>query len=158
MGEIMAALKTTFIALSIVLLINSPVTTAAGELEILSKDDARTLFTMTKEQWVLNVQQAVVAGAAKAMGSPETELSMVMHTTDGDLLIVRPNYVGNLQVPKFLQVMVGYQGQRAALLTESSIQDIIEVTQEQMAPDFRVIGNAEQAQGGIILSFIIDRW
>ncbi len=38
-------------------------------IEILSKDDARSLFSMTEEQWRANVRQSVAAGIAQAMGS-----------------------------------------------------------------------------------------
>jgi hypothetical protein len=89
----------------------------APAVEILSKEDARTVFSMSKEQWLANVQQAVVAGAARPMGSRENGIGMAMSTPDGDLL-VRPSYGDNNQRPDFIQITVGYRNPRVAPLTE----------------------------------------
>src|SRR3546814_10573040 len=72
-------------------------------IEILSKDDARAMFAMTKNQWHSNVYQAVSAGMARPMGTPETGYGMAMNTPDGDLLVVKPVYSKNELTPDFIQ-------------------------------------------------------
>ncbi len=51
--------------------------TELSDERILSKDDARVMFSMSKGQWLANVQQAVTTGVANAMGTPETAASRV---------------------------------------------------------------------------------
>ena len=114
------------------------------------------MFALTKDQWQLNVQQAVAAGAARAMGSPETGFSMVMATQAGDILIVRPNYSQSTMSPDFLQMTVIYEGARAAVFTDAAIADAIDTASDQMSPEFTVIGNSERIEGSLVVFFIIS--
>jgi hypothetical protein len=127
----------------------------APAVEILSKEDARTMFSMSREQWLANVRQAVAAGAVKSMGSPEMGIGMAMSTPEGDLLMVRPSYEDNNQRPDFIQVTVGYRNPRAVLLTDSVLQDAIRTAQQQMKPDYEVIGNVERLPRAVSVFFTI---
>lgn len=129
--------------------------TELSDERILSKDDARVMFSMSKDQWLANVQQAVTTGVANAMGTPETGLGMATSTPGGDLLIVRPNYGENDQKPDFIQVTVGYREPRATLLTDSVLEDAIQAARAQMEPEYDVIGTVERLPGGVSVFFII---
>ncbi len=126
----------------------------APDIEILSKDDARAMFAMTRAQWVEYVRRAIVAGVAKAMGSPETGLAIAT-TTPAAQLIVRPDFSGEGQKPDFIQVTVGYRYPRSALLTDSALNDAIQASKRQMEPEYEVIGDVERIQGGVAIFFII---
>lgn len=128
---------------------------AAPTVEILSKDDARELFSTTKEQWLARVQSTVAAGMARPMGDPETVFGMVVNTPEGDLLMVMPSYGKNEQKPDFIQVSVGYRYPRAALLTDSVLKEAIQAAKVQMEPEYDVIGNFERIRGGLSVFFII---
>ncbi len=138
-----------------------PVTVVAQEatptIEILSKDDARAMFAMTKDEWIANLHQAVAAGAATPMGTPETGLGMAMNTPDGDLLVVRPIYSENEQTPDFIQVTVGYRYPRSTFLTDAALEDAIQAAKAQMMPDYDVTGSVEEMIGGISVFFIITK-
>lgn len=127
----------------------------APTVEILSKDDARAMFSMTKEQWHANVRQAVAAGMARSMGTSETGFGMAMSTPEGDLLMVRPDYSKNEQKPYFIQVTIGYRDPRAEHLTDSALKDAIETAKAQMEPEYDVFGRVERIQGGVSTFFII---
>lgn len=127
----------------------------AQDLEILSRDDAREMFSMTKQEWLINVQHAMNIGIARAMGTSETNVGMVMETRDGDLLIVRPSYGDSEKKPDFIQVTVGYRDERASLLSDSALGDMIEITKSQMKPEFTVIGSFERMTSGLSVFFII---
>ena len=81
---------------------------------------------------------------------------MVMKTLEGDLLIVRPDYGHSVNKPDFIQVVVGYRGERANLLSNSALADMFEVAKAQMAPEFSVLGNIERIAGGLSVFFIIS--
>jgi hypothetical protein len=128
---------------------------ATPTIEILSKDDARAMFEMTKEQWHSNVYQAVAAGAVMPMGTPETGYGMAMNTPDGDLLVVKPVYFGNDRSPDLIQVTVGYRPPRSALLTNADLEDAVRVAKIQMAPEYEVTASIEEIEGGVSIFFII---
>lgn len=128
---------------------------AVPTVEILSKDDARELFSTTKEQWLARVRLTVAAGMARPMGAPETGFGMAVTTPEGDLLIVRPSYGMNEQKPDFIQVTVGYRHPRGALLTDSLLKEAIQTAKAQMEPEYDVIGNFERIRGGLSVFFFI---
>src|SRR3546814_358645 len=121
-----------------------PATAVAQEatptIEILSKDDARAMFAMTKNQWHSNVYQAVSAGMARPMGTPETGYGMAMNTPDGDLLVVKPVYSKNELTPDFIQVTVGYRYPRSAHFTEEVLEAAIGTAKTQVRHDDNVTG------------------
>src|SRR3546814_21079143 len=83
-----------------------PATAVAQEatptIEILSKDDARAMFAMTKNQWHSNVYQAVSAGMARPMGTPETGYGLATNTPDGDMPVVKQVYTKNKITTDFI--------------------------------------------------------
>ena len=109
---------------------------------------------MTRAQWVVNVREAVIAGAATAMGTPETGLSMAMSRPTGELM-VRLDFSAQALRPDFIQVTVGYHYPTAAALTDAALNDAIQAAKRQMAPEYEVIGNVERITGGAIVLFII---
>ena len=141
--------------LALIVLVNSALGVFSQEVEILSKDDARELFSMTKDQWYSNVHEAAAAGAAEAVGTPETGLGMAMSSPGGDLLIVKPNYGDNPQKPDFIQVTVGYREPTAAFLTDPGLEDVVEAARAQMGPEYDVIGNIERISSGLAMFFVI---
>ena len=144
--------------LTFVALLNLPTATysqeGASDIEILSKDDARAMFAMTRAQWVENVRRAVIAGVARAMGSPETALAMATTTPTG-VLFVKPDFSGEGRKPDFIQVTVGYRYPKSALLTDSALNDAVQASKKQMEPEYEVIGNVERIQGEVAIFFII---
>ena len=126
----------------------------ASDIEILSKDDARAMFAMTRIQWVENVRRLVISGVTKAMGSPETGLAMATTTPTGQLM-VRPDYSGEGRKPYLVQVMIGYRYPMSALLTDSALNDAIQASKRQMEPEYDVIGNVERIRGEVAIFFII---
>ena len=127
----------------------------APAIEILSKDDARLLFTMTEEQWQANVRQSVAAGIAQAMGSPETGVGMVMVTAEGDLLVVRPLYVRDAATPDLIQVTVVYRDPRAAFFTDTVLEEAVAAAKQQMKPEYYVTGSVERTDDGVSVFFNI---
>jgi len=125
-----------------------------SEIEILSKEDARTVCAMTRAQWVENVSQAVIAGLATAMGNPETGLSMATTTPVGEL-IVRPNFSGDGKKPDFILVTVGYSHPTSALLTDAALNDAIQESKRQMEPEYEVSGWVERIQDRAAVFFVI---
>lgn len=127
----------------------------APAIEILSKDDAREMFAMTKQEWVVNVQRAVAAGVATSTGTPETNFGMAMTTMGTDLLLVTPSYGEDGRKPEFIQVVVGYRDPTAQHLSDAALKEAIETAREQLAPEYDVIGDSERLEGGASVWFII---
>lgn len=126
----------------------------APDLEILSKDDARAIFAMTRSEWVENVQRAVTAGAARAMGRPESGgVTMVMTSQAGELF-VRPDY-SDEGTPDFLIVTVGYRSPTVEPLTDAALNDAIERAKRQMEPEYEVTGRVERLEGSLAIFFTI---
>lgn len=124
------------------------------DVTIPSKDYTRAMFSMTKDDWNSNVQQAVAVGAAEAAGAPETGLAIATTTPDR-ILIVKPDYGLNIQKPEFIHVTVGYREQSAALLTNLAVQEMIRVAREKMQPEYRVMGDFERLHNGLSVHFTI---
>ncbi len=127
----------------------------ARPIEILSKEDARSMFTMSCDQWNENVRQAVAAGISQASGDPESGLSMWIVTPQSYLLGVRPEYIEDSLHPNFIQVSVGYRDPVPTVLNDAALKQIIEVTKKQMEPEYDVIGDVDRVPDGISLHFSI---
>ena len=123
------------------------------DLEILSKNDARSIFAMTRSEWTENVRQAVMAGAATATGIPESGATMATTTPTG-YLFVKPDYSDEGR-PHFIQVTVGYRSPTAELLSDAMLNDVIDHATRQMDPEYEVIGRVERLEGGAAIFFIL---
>ena len=123
---------------------------------ILSKLDARSVFSMSRAQWNENVRRAVIAGKAKgiARGSDETGLAMASATSAGEL-VVMPNFSGEGLKPDFITVVVGYRDPMYSLPSDSVLNDAIEASKRQMEPEYIVIGNIGRGEGWVTISFSI---
>jgi hypothetical protein len=141
---------------ALLLLVASVAVGRAGEIEILSKADAVRGFGLTRTQWAQEVQRAVATGAAhQTPGGDQHLLGMFTTTAEGDLLTVRLDYSQGDKRPGFIQVVVGYKPDRATQFDGQNLDDLIAGSQRQMAPEFDVIGKAEQIEGGLALFFTI---
>ena len=128
----------------------------AEEFELLSKDDARAMFAMTRAQWISNVQAAASAGSARALGTPQ-DISMIMSKPDWDL-VVKPGYRGNEPKPDIIQVTVAYRDPKVAeILTDAVIGSLTQQAKKQLAPEFEVHANAERIQDRVVIFFLISQ-
>jgi hypothetical protein len=134
---------------------HSPITAMAQggtlDLEILSKEDAGAIFAMTRAEWTKNVQRAVMAGAARSAGNPESGLAMVTTTRAGELF-VRPDY-SDEGTPNFIHVTVGFRS--PTVFTDAVLNDAIKSTEQQMVPEYDVTGHAERLKGGVAIHLVI---
>ncbi len=124
-------------------------------VEILSKDDARQVFAMSRDEWLENVRQAAAAGVAKATGSTDTGVTMTMLTSSTSQLMVRPDYSGAGRTPDFVQVTVAYSPPIPRELTDKALSEAIVAAKVQMAPEFDVMGNVERIGGGVAIFFVL---
>ena len=123
-------------------------------LEILSKDDARSIFGMARADWVENVRRAVMAGQAEATGSAESG-GVTMHTpTQTGFLSVGPDYSAEDR-PAFIQVTVVFRSPTAEHLEDSALEDAIELAKRQMKPEYEVMGHVDRLEGAVALFFMI---
>jgi hypothetical protein len=130
-----------------------PAASGQSDLEILSKSDALQLFAMSKQQWQQNVAAVVAAGLGTRAGDG-TVLSM---KTPVGYVITRPDYSRGNSRPAFVQVTVAYPpGGPIPPFTDVLAAEAIAHAQQQMAPEFDVIGNMERVQGGLAFFFIIS--
>jgi hypothetical protein len=124
-----------------------------SDIQILSKADALQLFAMSKQQWLQNVAGVVGAGLGTRSGDG-TGLSI---KTPVGYVITRPDYSRGNSRPAFLQVTVAYPpAGPIPSFTDAMANELIVKTQQQMAPEFDVLGNMERVQGGLAFFFIIS--
>lgn len=123
--------------------------------EILSKEDARRVFAMSRSQWTDHVRALVRAGQAQAVGDVEGGLRAVTQTPDGDILYVHPDYFEGDAKPAVIHVNVAYRPPRARLLTDEAIRTVILAAKREMAPEFHVIGHWERTTEGLAVLFSI---
>jgi hypothetical protein len=145
----------TFTVLSLLCGSIAGVSTAASQsgLEILSKADAVQLFKMSKQQWQQNVATVVAAG----LGTPSPDGTTLSVKTPTGYAITRPDYSRGNSRPAFVQVTIAYPpGGPLPAFTDTMAADLIAHTQQQMAPEFDVLGNTERLQGGLVFFFIIS--
>ena len=126
----------------------------AANLELLSKDDARAIFAMTRAEWAENVRRAVATGAARATGKSESGGVTMVTTTQAGELFVRPDYSDEGR-PDFILVTVGYRSPPAELLSDASLNDAIELAKRQMEPEYEVTGRVERLEAGAAVFFTI---
>ena len=124
-------------------------------LEILSKEDAKATFALSRAEWESNLRAAVMAGAARAMSSPTEASTMVTEQSGGMILMVRPLFQKDNLKPEALQVTVGYRSQLSRTLSDSALNDAIKLAKSQMSPEYTVIGNVSRSAGGIAIFFMI---
>lgn len=127
----------------------------APMIRILLKSDADEIFRTTREEWVTKVDVMVTAGAAKARGTPEADLTMVLGTDVGALLTILPAYRKREDRPEFIEISIGYRNPKAALLTGPLLEDAIQVGKEQLRPEYAVTGRYERDDDGITVFFVI---
>ncbi len=130
---------------------------SSPHIELLSKADAIRLFGLTKEQWLQEVQRTVASGAAVRAPGDSNIVGMSTRTAEGDLLTVRVDYSKVDNRPDFIQVVIGYEPQRAALFTDQSLAQMIGEVKSQMAPECVVIAHADRIGGGLGVLFTIMR-
>ena len=134
--------------LAMVVLVSHIAVAISQEVVIPSTGDTRAMFSMNRDEWKSNVQQAVAAGTAESTGTPDTGLAIAT-TTPNRLMIIQPDFADDINIT------VGYREQSAALLTDSAVQEMIRVARAQMQPEFRVMGDFERLHNGLAVHFTI---
>jgi len=120
---------------------------------ILSKQDARQMFEMTRNAWTANVRGIAQLGAAQVIGKEEEGLVMVTQTPLA-ILWVRPFYE-NPDRPMFIQVTVGYRQPIAALMSDDKLKTVIDKAKIELSPEFNVQGAVEHIKGGTAIFFTV---
>lgn len=142
-------------AIFLIIAVSAPGQESKPPTEFPSKDDARLMFGMTRDQWSAKVATAVESGAARVTGNPETGYGMAMDTAEGDLLVVWPIYTTTELKPGAIQVTVGYRQPRAGRFPTPTFEEAIATVTEQMAPEYFVSGEVKATPGNITIVFII---
>ena len=129
--------------------------TERRELEIVSKSDAVRLFATTRLEWRKNIDAAVTAGKATRLSPSSSGFVGMAVKTDSGYLMTRLSYAKGDARPDVIQLVVGYRpGQQR--FTDAQAQRVIAAVQQQLAPEFEVIGNFERPEGGSAFFFFIS--
>lgn len=133
----------------------------ASDAEILSKDDATKMFTLSREEWNANVRAAVSAGRAKATRSVDGTFTQYVFG-DGWILGVIPLYEETSdRVPFAVQVSTAYRPSH--FMTKRVEQDaelpsaVCQRARKSMQPEFSVSCATERAGGGVMFIFTITK-
>ena len=103
---------------------------------ILSKQGAKSMFSMAKEDWIQNVKNAKNAGVT--LPCPDKEnLSLCMDVGTAFMATV-PNYLPGEIYPHILNVVIQYKIPN--FLTEKEFEKVVEKSKKEMSPEFNVDG------------------
>ena len=123
--------------------------------DVLSKEDARLLFAMSRQQWEENVNTAVRAGFATPHSSAPTMIGMQVTAPRGHV-ITELDYSRGPTKPRSIHLVLAYPaGSGATPYTDASARELLAHTRKQMAPEFDVTGNVERIEGGFAFFFTI---
>lgn len=123
--------------------------------EILSKHDARLLFTMSRDQWQERVNDAVKGGFATPYSSSPTMTGMQVKAPGG-YVITQLDYSHGATKPALIQIVVTYPpGHGPSTYAEARAKQVLADTRKQMAPEFDVVGKTQRIEGGLAFSFTI---
>ena len=129
------------------------VTNNAKAEGIYSKADAARLFSMSLDDWNMNVVSIHASGAGVGRGQPENGYGLAMQTAVGQIL-VSPHY-SRPDKPEFLQVTIAYPPAIARTLTLEALRETGEIAVNQMLPEFTMTHEVENFEGGFLtISFI----
>ena len=120
---------------------------------IYSKADAAQMFKMSISDWNTNVMAVQTQGIGQALGNSTDGYGMAIQTPDG-YLIVRPNYKTPAK-PEFLSVTIGFPPAQAQYLTEEMLQEVVNLSINQLHPEFVMTAEVEKVEGGIAIMAII---
>ena len=130
-----------------------PVAAQSADSDILSKDDARLLFAMSKRQWEENIRGAVASGmATRTLGAlPGMKVSAPMAP-----VTTRLDFSRGATRPAAVHVLVEFQPGQSPFFTDAMVQEMLADTQRQMAPEFNVSGRADRpVPDGLSFHFLI---
>src|SRR5262249_32431864 len=122
-----------------------PVAAHSADSDILSKDDARQLFAMSKRQWEENIRGAVASGMA--MRVPGTPVGMKV-MAPGAPVTTRLDYSRGDAKPAAVYVVIEFAAGAAPPLTPSMDKEMVADTQKQMAPEYDVACRVERLGTG----------
>ena len=126
-----------------------------ADLQILSKDEARAIFSMTLDEWNRSALEASKSGPAIANGTPATGYNIAVPISDGFIRSISPKYDSNPTRPDTIVVTAGFRGPLAAEITDRVAADMIAKTRDNLAPDYSVEGAARRLQGAVNMVFTI---
>ncbi len=124
-------------------------------LEILSKEDAKATFALSRAEWENNLRAAVAAGVARAILSPTEAPGMLTEQPGGMILVVRPLFGKDNLKPEAIQVSVGYRSPISPTISDSALEDAVQRAKTQMSPEYFVIGDVSRTAGGVAIHFMI---
>jgi hypothetical protein len=128
---------------------------ASKDLELLSKADAQSMFSSTRDEWKEKINRAVIAGAARHYGADPRAPAIMTETPDG-ILIVSGLYDRGDSRPSALHVSTVYRPNSAgARMGNDRINELIRVAKKQMLPEYSVIANFDRVGGGLLIDFFI---
>lgn len=146
----------TFVRAAVVLCAIIGWAATAQAQEMISKQHAAALFSMSLDQWNANAMAAVSSGAGKAtmMGSGVARMEIVY--TSGALLYVLPDYSGARARPDSIEVTLAYPPPMSNMYDQPMIASLERRARTDMAPEFDVALESESVGGGVALFFTIS--
>ena len=144
------------IFVTIILLLASAVVAQSADRQILSKDDTRAIFAMSREQWEANLSAAIALGQAQPYESAEDVTGMLTEHFGGTIMIVRPLYDIGSPRPMAIQVIVGYQKPLSYALTDAGLAATIDSARRQLAPEFDVLAHVMRHEAVVVVIFVIN--
>lgn len=122
---------------------------------VLSKQDAKTFFSMSQDQWISHVERIVSTGAAQPYGRPGDGFGVMTQTDDGDLHIVVLKYHGRRERPAMIEEAIAFSRKRATPPNKDRLVDAIQKMKEQMKPEFEWSGYIDDEYGRVVVSIRI---
>ena len=122
---------------------------------ILSKEDAKSMFSMAKEDWIQNVKTAKAAGATFPCPDKKN-LSLCIDTGIAFMATV-PNYLPGENYPNALNVVMQYKTPN--FLTEKQFEKVVETSKKEMSPEYHVdqIWGTLPAEIYTVVQFVVTK-
>lgn len=122
---------------------------SGANLEIVTKDEVRSIFSMTLDEWNASALNASKSGATIASGRPADGYQLADTTSEGYLRSIAPQFDGNPQKPQAIVVTAGFRGALANTLDERATEDLIAATRARLAPEYSVEATTRRLQGAV---------
>lgn len=122
---------------------------------ILSKQDAASMFALSKQSWNQNVRSGAATGAMRAIRGSNGVLKMGIRYPEGPALVIVPTYDNGDAKPSFLEVTVVYPNRLAQTFDEKTAKDVEAKSVEEMKPDYIVTALHQKSEIGFMFIFFI---
>jgi hypothetical protein len=122
---------------------------------LMSKDDAEFFFSLTREEWIANLEGVIADGIAE---TPEGFI-MIVSTFGDDTYYLNPVYESPDAdaLPAALQVTIAYPDFIAQNFEPEEILDAAEQAHDKMLPEFLVVWKRRFLERGVAIEFFIAR-